>query len=91
MTKRDGYEDGTFIWVDLATNDTAGAKAFYTGLLGWTTSQIPMGWINRPGWLWKKRLFASSPPSSRHSNVPPHTIQATTCSKKTTTTNRHVG
>ena len=26
------YPDGTFCWVDLGTNDAAGAKAFYGGL-----------------------------------------------------------
>ncbi len=29
MGKRERYEPGTFCWVDLATTDPAGAKAFY--------------------------------------------------------------
>lgn len=35
MGKRDGYEPGTFSWVDLSTGDADGARAFYGGLLGW--------------------------------------------------------
>jgi predicted enzyme related to lactoylglutathione lyase len=33
--KREHYEPGTFCWVDLATTDPEGAKAFYGGLFGW--------------------------------------------------------
>ena len=36
-----GYPDGVFSWVDLATTDTDGAKAFYGGLFGWTTNDVP--------------------------------------------------
>jgi predicted enzyme related to lactoylglutathione lyase len=32
---------GLFGWVDLATTDVAAAKAFYEGLLGWTTEDVP--------------------------------------------------
>jgi predicted enzyme related to lactoylglutathione lyase len=35
MGKREHYELGTFCWVDLATTDPAGAKAFYGELFGW--------------------------------------------------------
>ncbi len=28
------YPDGIFCWVDVATTDLAGAKAFYGGLFG---------------------------------------------------------
>jgi predicted enzyme related to lactoylglutathione lyase len=38
-----GYPDGLFSWVDLTTNDTAGAKAFYSGLFGWETVDMPIG------------------------------------------------
>src|ERR671911_604676 len=37
------YPDGTFCWVDLGTNDAAGAKAFYGGLLGWEFDDLPTG------------------------------------------------
>lgn len=35
------YPDGVFCWVDLATTDAEGAKAFYSGLFGWETLDIP--------------------------------------------------
>ncbi|MEA2570522.1 MAG: uncharacterized protein QOI24_2523 [Acidobacteriota bacterium] len=34
---------GTFCWIELATNDTASAKAFYGGIFGWTAKDMPMG------------------------------------------------
>ena len=37
------YPDGTFCWVDLGTDDAAGAKAFYGGLLGWEFDDLPTG------------------------------------------------
>ena len=36
MSYRDGYSHGTPCWVDLSTDDIEGAKAFYSGLFGWT-------------------------------------------------------
>lgn len=41
MGERSGYEPGTFCWVDLATTDADGAKAFYSGLFGWDLEDIP--------------------------------------------------
>ena len=35
------YPDGVFSWVDLATPDPEGAKAFYMGLFGWESEDIP--------------------------------------------------
>jgi hypothetical protein len=35
------YPDGVFSWVDLGTNDTEGAKAFYGGLFGWSSLDFP--------------------------------------------------
>jgi uncharacterized protein len=35
------YPDGIFCWVDLATPDPAGAKAFYCGLFGWEAEDQP--------------------------------------------------
>ena len=43
MGKRERYEPGTFCWVDLATTDPAGAKAFYGELFGWVAEDIPAG------------------------------------------------
>ena len=37
------YPNGTFCWVDLGTNDAAGAKEFYGGLLGWEFDDLPTG------------------------------------------------
>jgi uncharacterized protein len=41
MPRRDGYEPGTFCWVDLSTTDTGAAKEFYGGLFGWTVRDVP--------------------------------------------------
>ncbi len=43
MGKRECYRPGTFCWVDLATTDPAGAKAFYGELFGWEAEDIPVG------------------------------------------------
>jgi uncharacterized protein len=41
MTDMPNHPPGTFCWVDLATSDTAAAKAFYTAVLGWTATDVP--------------------------------------------------
>jgi predicted enzyme related to lactoylglutathione lyase len=43
MGERTSYPAGTFCWVDLATPDQDGAKAFYGGLLGWEFDDQPVG------------------------------------------------
>ncbi len=43
MGKRERYKPGTFCWVDLATTDPAGAKAFYGELFGWEVEDMPAG------------------------------------------------
>ena len=43
MGERERYEPGTFSWVDLGTDDPEAAKAFYVGLFGWQTRDVPMG------------------------------------------------
>ena len=43
MTTMAGYKPGTFCWVDLATTDADGAKAFYGTLFGWEVVDIPIG------------------------------------------------
>ena len=42
MPQRSSYTEGTPNWVDLQTNDTEGAKAFYTSLFGWSYDDQPM-------------------------------------------------
>jgi hypothetical protein len=42
MGTRASYEPGTFSWVDLATSDPAGARAFYGELLGWDAEDSPV-------------------------------------------------
>ncbi len=41
MGKRERYAPGTFCWVDLATTDAEGAKAFYGELFGWEAEDMP--------------------------------------------------
>jgi predicted enzyme related to lactoylglutathione lyase len=43
MGIRTKYTPGTFCWTDLATTDQEAAKAFYTGLFGWSTTDFPVG------------------------------------------------
>jgi uncharacterized protein len=43
MGERTKYTPGTFSWVDLSTTDQEGAKAFYSGLFGWTADDRPVG------------------------------------------------
>ncbi len=43
MGKRESYAPGTFSWVDLATTDAEGAKAFYGELFGWEADDMPAG------------------------------------------------
>jgi uncharacterized protein len=43
MAERTQYDPGTFCWIDLATTDTEGAKAFYSGLFGWEAEDRPVG------------------------------------------------
>src|ERR1700731_3303840 len=42
MTVRTSYAQGTPNWVDLQTTDQDAAKAFYSGLFGWTYDDQPM-------------------------------------------------
>ena len=43
MTQVDKHEPGSFSWPELATNDPAAAKKFYTSLFGWATVDSPAG------------------------------------------------
>jgi uncharacterized protein len=42
MDQVTGYPNGVFCWVDLATTDVAGAKAFYRQLFGWEAEDSPL-------------------------------------------------
>ena len=42
MPARDSYAQGTPNWVDLQTTDQAAAKAFYSGVFGWSFDDQPM-------------------------------------------------
>ncbi len=37
MGRRESYDAGIFSWTDIGTTDVDAAKAFYSGLFGWTT------------------------------------------------------
>lgn len=39
----DSYAPGTPCWVELSAHDSLDAKRFYTGLLGWSSHDIPIG------------------------------------------------
>jgi len=43
MTTTPSHAPGSFCWIELATTDTAGGKAFYTQLFDWTVRDTPMG------------------------------------------------
>ena len=43
MAEVKSHAPGSFSWVDLATNDEEGAKAFYAGLFGWNATDMPAG------------------------------------------------
>lgn len=42
MGTRTSHPPGTFSWADLATSDAGEAKAFYTGVFGWTPEDMPV-------------------------------------------------
>ena len=43
MQETTEYAPGTFCWVELGTTDGEAAKKFYTELLGWSFTDVPMG------------------------------------------------
>jgi predicted enzyme related to lactoylglutathione lyase len=36
------YDHGMFCWIELATNDAAGAKSFYASVFGWKINDMPI-------------------------------------------------
>jgi uncharacterized protein len=43
MANIESHAPGSFCWIELATTDQQAAKAFYSKLLGWNTTEFPMG------------------------------------------------
>jgi predicted enzyme related to lactoylglutathione lyase len=43
MAERTKYAPGEFCWFELATNDAARAKSFYSELFGWSCEDVPAG------------------------------------------------
>ncbi len=43
MAEVSKHAPGAFCWAELGTTDSAGAKKFYSGLLGWTALDNPVG------------------------------------------------
>lgn len=74
MGQRSEYRPGTFCWVDLATTDQEGAKAFYSGLLGWQASDMPIGDGNTYSMMTvgdrDVAAIAPQPPQQREAGVP---------------------
>ena len=42
MPEVSSHAPGTFCWVELATPDAEASKKFYSELLGWTWTDMPM-------------------------------------------------
>lgn len=70
------YPAGTFCWVELATSDAAGAKAFYGELFGWQAHDMP---ADEHGVYTMLKLHGKDVaglyelgPEQRAQNVPPH-------------------
>ena len=73
MTNVDKHEPGSFSWPELATNDPAAAKKFYTNLFGWATVDSPAG----PDMVYttlKKgdRSVGALYQDAKEKNIPPH-------------------
>jgi predicted enzyme related to lactoylglutathione lyase len=66
---------GTFCWNELMTGDVAKARAFYCGLLGWSTEEMDMGemgtyTIFKQGEMQVAGMMAL--PAEGGEGVPPH-------------------
>ena len=76
MTVVKGYPDGIFCWVDLGTSDTAGAKAFYSGLFGWEADDVEtdMGPIYTMFRIGGNSVAGMGPlsPDMLEQGIPPH-------------------
>jgi uncharacterized protein len=76
MGERTSYTNGTFSWVENATNDQDGAKSFYAALFGWEYDDRPVGdgIIYSMAQLGGKNVAAITPQmqDEREQGVPPH-------------------
>jgi uncharacterized protein len=76
MGERTSYPHGTFSWVENATTDQDGAKAFYTNLFGWDYDDSPVGdgIVYTMAKLSGKYVAAIAPQmqDERDMGVPPH-------------------
>lgn len=75
MGERSSYAPGTFCWAELSSPDTAAAKAFYGPLLGWQSSDVPLGdgavySIMQVNGL-DVAAIAPQPPQQREAGMPP--------------------
>jgi predicted enzyme related to lactoylglutathione lyase len=70
------YPDGIFSWVDLGTTDAEAAKAFYSGLFGWTFLDIPTdsGTIYSMAQIKGYDVAGLGPlnPAMQEQGIPPH-------------------
>ena len=75
MGERTQYTPGTFSWADLTTTDQDAAKAFYSGLFGWTYDDQPMpqGPVYSMAMLGANSVAAIAPqtPEMAAAGVPP--------------------
>ncbi|MEO1591341.1 MAG: VOC family protein [Cyanobacteria bacterium J06632_22] len=76
MGIRNGYDEGIFCWVELATSDAPAAKQFYNTLLGWQFQDFPMetGDIYAMAHKGERPVAALYPlmPDMLELNIPPH-------------------
>jgi predicted enzyme related to lactoylglutathione lyase len=42
MVEMTSFAPGQFCWIELTTSDSSAARAFYSTLFGWTTSEVPI-------------------------------------------------
>src|ERR1700693_4425457 len=75
MPVRTSYTQGTPNWVDLQTPDQGAAKAFYSGLFGWTYDDQPMpeGQVYSMAMLGEHAVaaLAPQPPEMAAAGAPP--------------------
>src|SRR6266704_1134205 len=75
MPERTSYTQGTPNWVDLQASDQGAAKAFYSGLFGWTYDDQPMpdGAVYSMAMLGGHQVaaIAPQPPEMSAAGVPP--------------------
>jgi len=76
MPHIDQHAPGDFCWMELATTDQNAAKAFYSAVLGWAISDVPLG----PDYVYTRFLLNGRTAASgctmqedeRKMGIPPH-------------------